>query len=364
MNRECLDFEEQTAALKLEVQEAWDNYKSAQERAAAVEAELQDEVRMIQKAKLAEKQQAVAQIAKLGEDVAEAVRQTQTAQTQRTEMQAKLDVVLQENAQWQERLQSAQKELADARQGTVQGVAALREELRQMQLGAEQMRADHSALVRQYQHRQAELERENAELVLSVTKQEKELQALRHHASANPGSLGPSMSSENRDYYTLQEEVAVLSRNLETERDRSEDLDRKLKIAEREARAAQMNVDEERRRSTATIDALSAQVAELEAKLNARRLQPAGYMVSPDKTAAGDQNGDGTAAESGPGSPLRPSHSGFTLHDYEQAVKEAQEQRAQSQNLSKLLLKKQANVLELQAERSALKSRLIDMQTR
>jgi len=50
--------------------------------------------------------------------------------------------------------------------------------------------------------------------------------------------------------------------------------------------------------------------------------------------------------------------------DYDTLHRELLEHRSQSQNLSKLLLKKQGAVLELQAERSALKSRLVDMQTR
>lgn len=50
--------------------------------------------------------------------------------------------------------------------------------------------------------------------------------------------------------------------------------------------------------------------------------------------------------------------------DYDTLQRELQEHRAQSQNLSKLLLKKQGAVLELQAERSALKSRLVDLQAR
>jgi predicted nucleic acid-binding Zn-ribbon protein len=349
------------------VQEAWDNYKGAQEKAAAVESELQDEIRQLQKAKQLDKQQLVAQLTKSNEDVAEAVRQVQAAQAQRAEVQARLDAALEENAQWEERLQSVQQELADAKMGTVQGVAALREELRQMQVNSEQMRADHSALVRQYQHRQAELERENAELVLSVTKQEKELQSLRHHASANPGGLGPVMSSENRDYYALQEEVAVLSRSIEIERDKCEELERKLKVTEREARAAQMNTEEERRRSAATIETLSAKIAELEGKLNARKLQPASgisMLMTASNAEGGEKVDEAGAAVGGAVSPLKAVQSGFTLQDYEQVARELQEHRAQSQNLSKLLLKKQGAVLELQAERSALKSRLIDMQAR
>jgi len=50
------------------------------------------------------------------------------------------------------------------------------------------------------------------------------------------------------------------------------------------------------------------------------------------------------------------------LKDYDTVVKELQEFRVQAQNLSKLLLKKQGTVMELQAEKSALKSRLTDME--
>jgi chromosome segregation ATPase len=380
LNRECLDFEEQTAALKLEVKEAWDNYKTAQEKSAAVESELQDEVRQIQKAKLLDKQQSVAQLGKMNEEVAEAMRQVQVAQAQRAELQSRLDAAAEESAQWEERLLAAQRELAEAKTGTVQGVAALREELRLAQVSAEQMRSDHSALVRQHQLRQADLERENAELVASVTQQQKELQRLQHQSSNNTGLFAANSSLENSDYITLQQELITLTGKYESEKDKFEELDRKVKITEREARAAQMNAEEERKRSAGTIDALSAKVAELESKLNSRKLQPAGFASGSGflpSSAQGEVGGNGNdhggekhaesgdAGEGGAGGiPMHRAQSGFTLGDYEQVVRELAEHKAQSQNLSKLLLKKQGAVLELQAERSALKSRLIDMQAR
>jgi chromosome segregation ATPase len=262
----------------------------------------------------------------------------------------------------------------------VQGVAALREELRLAQVSAEQMRSDHSALVRQHQLRQADLERENAELVASVTQQQKELQRLQHQSSNNTGLFAANSSLENSDYFTLQQELITLTGKYESEKDKFEELDRKVKITEREARAAQMNAEEERKRSASTIDALSAKVAELESKLNSRKLQPAGFASGAGflpSSAQGEVGGNGNdhggekhaeggeAGEGGAGgSPMHRAQSGFTLGDYEHVVRELAEHKAQSQNLSKLLLKKQGAVLELQAERSALKSRLIDMQAR
>lgn len=313
----------------------------------------------------------MAQLSKMSEDVAEAMRQVQAAQAQRAEIQAKLDAANEENAKWEERLQNAQRELAEARSGTVQGVAALQEQLRQMQLSTEQMRADHSALIRQHQRRQEDLERENAELVASVTQQQKEIQRLQHFGNAGTGG---GTLSDNHDYLTMQQDLITVTGKYEAEKDKTEELDRRLKIAEREARAAQMNLDDERRRSNATIDALSAKVAELEGKLSSRKLQHpssgpgAGFLLSSASVDGGGKVGElGGSGGDGRGeaaSSALKAHASLTLADYEQAMKELQEHRTQSQNLSKLLLKKQGAVLELQAERSALKSRLIDMQAR
>lgn len=364
------------------MQEAWSNYKTSQEKAAAVESELQDEIRQIQKAKLSDKQISVAQLSKMGEEVAEAMRQVSVAQAQRAEVQSKLDAAVAENSLWEERLAAVQDELSQAQTGTVQGVAALREELRVMQANTEQMRVDHSSLLRQNQLRQAELERENAELVASLTQQQKELQRLQHQNSTGNTAYSSLGGTNGRDYVTLQQELIELTASFEKERDRSEDLDRRLRIAEREARAAQMTFEDEKRRNCATIDELGAKLADLEGKNNSRRAgnkgatgATTGFLLSAGSNQEGGENEqekyaehaqyatNNTANSTRGGSGAQQSNQ-LSIQDYEAALKELQDQRLQSQNLSKLLLKKQGTVLELQAERSALKSRLIDMQAR
>ena len=44
LNSECLELEEQVGSLKVEGQEAWTSYQRSQEKAAALEAELQEEI--------------------------------------------------------------------------------------------------------------------------------------------------------------------------------------------------------------------------------------------------------------------------------------------------------------------------------
>lgn len=47
LNTECLELETQCESLKLEVKEAWEVYKTAQEKAMARETELLDELKEI-----------------------------------------------------------------------------------------------------------------------------------------------------------------------------------------------------------------------------------------------------------------------------------------------------------------------------
>lgn len=85
MNAECLELEDLCASLKKEVQEAWDNYKSAQEKAAMREDELQDEIKQIQKAKQLDRQQMINQITKLTADLEESIEKSRLHQKERDE---------------------------------------------------------------------------------------------------------------------------------------------------------------------------------------------------------------------------------------------------------------------------------------
>ena len=180
------------------------------------------------------------------------------------------------------------------------------------------------------------------------------------------------------------------------ERDGRRELEQQLRLQEKEARATQLGAEDERRRAAAVVDELSAQVADLENRLKQQQQQQqgrigqqqwgSGYLPhqmaalvaassSRDAGDAADGAGgaDGTEegelltqakAQQDQAQGVSPSKGQRISGGYDEMARELQEQRAQAQHLSKLLLKKQGSVLELQAERSALKSRLMDMQAR
>jgi len=174
----------------------------------------------------------------------------------------------------------------------VQGVAALHEELRQMAINTEQMRVDHSSLIRQNQLRQADLERENAELTASLTAQQKEIVRLQHSSS----SVSNSSLNNNMDYIVLQQELSSLTAKYEAIVDLNEENERKLKLLERENRASSMNFEDEKRRNLTTIDELALKVTDLENKLAARSKQggaggvggSGGFLFSSASVDAGD----------------------------------------------------------------------------
>jgi len=207
--------------------------------------------------------------------------------------------------------------------------------------------------------------------------------------SAGAAGMGDGMGSDGyigRDYVALQKEVLSVTTHFEAEQEKSEGLERQVRQLEREIRAMQLNEEDQRKRHTATVDDLLLKIKQLEAHATttagkSHRIIPpatsADGAASSASTAVGltpaviedDEKGlsiHGGAA-GGEGGDAGAGFSGYVLYsetDYEALVKELQEHRTQSQNLSKLLLKKQGAVLELQAERSALKSRLLDMQAR
>ncbi|KAJ1413732.1 hypothetical protein B484DRAFT_454991 [Ochromonadaceae sp. CCMP2298] len=379
LNRECLDLEEQVGALKGEVQEAWDNYKTAQEKAAAVEGELLEEVGLVQKAKATDKQASQASLAKMGEELTEASNLLAAVTAQREEIQSNLAFVTEENSKWEGRLEAAARELQEARQGTAVGAHVLREQLQTAQERVEQMRVDQASLLRQHQQQREALERENAELCASLAQQQREIARLGAQSSLNEG-LGASASAGagdrgvggsgsdlyvNRDYVSLQQELQQVSGRLEESQDRAEEAERRARLLEREARAAQLSLEDERARH-----------AEQEARLGGSGAGSGGSGATISSQSdvgvregesflfSAGEGGDGAGAGEGAGG-KEAGASGAEGREYtESLLRELQEHRAQSQSLSKLLLKKQGSVLELQAERSALKSRLIDAQAR
>jgi chromosome segregation ATPase len=115
LNAECLELEDQIASLKKEVQDAWGSYKSAQEKAAVREAELQDEIRQLQRAKQTDKQSLLSQMGKVGEEVDEAVRQMRAMQAERDNLQSQMRTLMDEAAKWEAKEAALEGQLAEVR---------------------------------------------------------------------------------------------------------------------------------------------------------------------------------------------------------------------------------------------------------
>eukprot|EP01039_Chlorochromonas_danica_P004354 gene4354-4775_t len=326
LNREVLELEEHTTSLKDEVQEAWNQYKQAQEKAAFREAELLDEVKQIQKAKFLEKQQSVAAITKLNEEISGLTKQLQAQEGEKMDLVTQIQSFDLVQAQWQERVAVLENQLEEARFNTIQGSQSLREELKAVQASAEQMRVDYALLLRQNQSRQTELETENANLNKAIADYQRELQ--RQKGEVGRSAVGAI--SEN-DHLALQKDIMTITVQLEKERERCAELDRRLKDREKETRALQILYDEEKKRNSESYNKVVARVQELEEEAS--------------RTAA-------QLARAHPGDASKESA----------AEKELSDLKLQVQHLSQLLLKRQSSILDLQAERSALKAKVSELE--
>jgi hypothetical protein len=347
LNTECLEFEETVTSLRKEITDAWDSYKVAQERAAIREEELQDEIQLITRAKATDKQQLQAQLTKATEEVSEALKMMRSAQTEKDSVLAQLQAYQGESESWKAREESLLSELAQARAGSVLGAQDLLESLANAEKSMHQMRAEHSSLLRQSQLRQHELERSIAEISSSLMEKDKEvvrLQNILQQTGRDETSL--------RELESLRNHSANLLTQLEERNDKFTTLERRNKALESELRANLLNFQDERDRNKDVIASLEGKIIALEdhlkefnkKKLRPRHGIPTGRPQSETSTDDVASAGDWEVVDEDAG-----------------ALAKALEQ---IQQLSAQLLKKQGLAQELQAEKAALKSRVLDLQAR
>ena len=354
LNAECLELEDQVASLKKEVQEAWDSYKVAQEKAAIREAELQDELKQVQKAKQTDKQSLLSQMGKVGEEVDEAVKQMRSMQAERDSLQGQLRQMMDANSHRAAKEAALEGQLAEARAGSIQGAQGLREEMRAIVSSSEQMRQEHASLVRQSQVRQAELEQANVELTIGITEKQREVTRLKL-------SLERAGKEESegvvREVDGVRQQMATLAAQLEEERQRYQQQERRTRHLECESKASAMNWEDEKQRLQGTIASLEHTVSGLEDQLRDKGggMSPTKRKLMYGMTTSAFANGDDSSL-GGVGSAAT-----VPLTEDEEIVADL---TSQIQNLTKQLLKKQGVLLDVQAERAALKSRNQDLQAR
>ncbi len=185
---------------------------------------------------------------------------------------------------------------------------------------AERMRIEHASLIGASQKRQAALETANAELTASLTQKERDLSKVIDTARTGTSSRDQEIDQEIK-IESLRKRFVAAEEELEGEQRRGKDLQKKYQQLETEYHSASVSFEEERVRTHADVAKKDRQIVSLQDQL------------------------------------------GRTLGSAQQTIGGSKED-VQVQNLSKQLLKKQQLVLELQAERSALKSRNQDLQNK
>ena len=179
LNAECLELEKQCESLKEEVKRAWDAYKSSQERAAARESELQDEVILLEKEKAAETQQLTSQLMKSKEEGDVANRRFELLLQENKEIVKKWEDVEQRALQWQSLETSLMQELEEARACSSSNVITLRDNLRAAEITIENLRQDHATVFKQSHQRLEQLQAANLELGNSCAEAQRTIEKLR-----------------------------------------------------------------------------------------------------------------------------------------------------------------------------------------
>lgn len=343
MNEECLELEEKVTALTQEVQEAWDHYKSAQEKAALRESELQDEITLLQKAKSTDKQNATGQIAKLNEDIELILQQLQQVRDEKQQLVSQMAEQNNIHASYEAKIQGLEEELKEARINSMQGAHHLREELKQLQIQREQMTSEHNRLLKQLQGRQSQLEQENSQLGMTITNMQQELLRSKNADGTSTGSGTGTMNEDymNREIVALRQELTTLQNQFNLQADQKQTLEIQLRQLERDNRVLQMTHDEYRQRSQETELKLQRSVQQLEAQLTSLQQTNKQSLHSNSSDEYGGFGGQGQGDQ-------------IPYKDLKQQV----------EHLSKMLMKKQSDLIDVTAERTTLKSKILDLQAK
>jgi chromosome segregation ATPase len=347
LNAECLEFEETVVSLRKEIADAWGSYKVAQEKAAVREEELLDEIQEITKAKATDKQQMQLQLAKASEEVTESLKLLKVAQADKDIALAQLQEYQQEAETWKAREESLLTELAQARAGSVLGAQDLLESLANAEKSMHQMRSEHSSLLRQSQVRQHELERNIAEISNSLMEKDKELMRFQMQLQ----QAGRDEASQ-RDLESLRSQVSTLLNQLDEKSDKHTTLERRTKALESELRANLLSFQDERERAKEIMSSLEAKIVTLEDNLKEATKKKTVRPVPIGLRTPGQQSEVSDAGSTGDWE---------VVGEDPNALAKALDQ---IQQLTGQLLRKQGLAQELQAEKAALKSRVIDLQTR
>jgi chromosome segregation ATPase len=291
------------------------------------------------------------------------------------------------------------QQLAEAKMNSLSGVNSLREELSSTHHIMEQMKIDHSSILRSLQNKIMNLENENNSLNHHLGDNQKELMKLnnyiltleqqqddndnggdgrgggnrkyerggeeeeeredqregekvlrsaskRDRSGAGGGGGGSAGGNDNylsREVYSLNKEIIQLSSSWEKEKEKVAELETLNKTLEKEKNYLMINKENECKHYQEQLNKATEKIKSLEKTIQSIR----------DEQQQQKEESSSSSSLSSPGK-----------NNYQQLLDSVNEYKGQIDHLSKMLLKKQSDVMELQTERTALKSRVQDLQSR
>jgi predicted nucleic acid-binding Zn-ribbon protein len=263
------------------------------------------------------------------------------------------------------------------------GKQSVLDELTQALKQIEQMKLDHQSILTTLNRKIATLEKENDSLNVTVTENNKEIKKLNNaiftyqqqqqqanESTSSSTGIGKSTPLADinllspikgqsdthqdnhayltRENYALNKEIIQLSSQLEKEKETNLTSQQSLKILEKEYENYSFQKENEISHLQETLKKLQIKLQEKETKLKSLEEE-----LQQKKEQANDQEID-----------LNSNSPGKRSSAYQQTLDALHDSKQQIDHLSKMLLKKQNDLLELTTERTALKGRVQDLQQR
>lgn len=304
------------------------------------ENELLEEIRSIQKAKATDKLQFQSQMAALSNEVTVLLSRVKLVENERDQSKLRSEQIEETLSTWETRERDLLDQIDELKTGTAHGAHALREELQREKEASQIMRLDHQNLLRASEQRLHDIESQNINSMRALAEKEKELNSLK---------LLLNQSGGHKEFQQVSKELELTRAELNTALQRNDEMkdlchqyERKSRQAESELKASQMKWEDERRRVDDVLASSDQRILQLEDQLKALKNSTEGQVPSAESHIEPELTSNGS---------LPATNKMAQLMD-------------QIQSLSKQLLKKQEQVMELQTEKSVHKSRIVDLLAR
>jgi hypothetical protein len=161
-----------------QVRDAWSAYKSAQEKAAIREADYQEDMSQLERAKSSDREGMTVHVQSMQEEL-KAKRQEVSSIRLEHERVVKLWHTLQEESkEWMSKKEHLEASLEVAQANNNQSLQGLREELRQKDSYIDTLQSEHSNVMRHAHQRHDDVEQANSDLTSTLIAKERELTRL------------------------------------------------------------------------------------------------------------------------------------------------------------------------------------------